>query len=318
MKNYAIPYPRLVLWLVSGLVSSSVVWAQTPVSAPVRSTTACPDGQYTGRPAKPGASYYKDNYVWAVSRDFAKRFCMPEEFIADDLKGAEAIAYRHGKPTGQEVCVVTDGKEICEMSRHGHWLEIYVKSGVVPKYDPQVGFYVRNYPTSKDVLGVSNKQTMVAEAKRNSDAGKRGETLEPPGQRRPYFGIGPQADGKRIKFRYLARMTPIKVDERSAALSEHYYMQNRYDGIDLIALESWSWGAIAGKDYPVDAPLGYAIGVTGEVYDAGSLVYPGGFLHVIELPQRIVRVLNVADRNGSKAFEEAVRNLGSSLRSPTR
>jgi hypothetical protein len=279
----------------------------------------CPDGQYVGRPSPGRTSYLKDEYVWAVTREFAKRYCIPEEFIADDLKGAEAIAYRHGKPTGKKTCEIKSGQELRVVNRYGHWLEIYIKTGVIPKYDPEVGFYVRNYVTSANLLGDKSKEKLIEDMKNNNAARKLGKNLEPPGMRRPFYGVGPMADGRRIYFRYLDRITPTQVVERSVALSEHYYLQNWRDGIDLIALEGWSQGAVVGKERADFSPkFGYAIGVTGEVHDAGTLSYPNGFLHVIELPQRIVQVLNTADRAGGKVLEDAIRNLGASMKQPVR
>lgn len=313
------------IWLWPIAISTALTWPSDAWSQASSGTSqrrqggSCPDGQYAGRPSPDRTRYIKNDYVWAVTREFAQRFCMPEEFVVDDLKGAEAIAYWHGKPTGQEVCEIKDGQEVCALSRYGHWLEIYVKTGAIPKYDPEVGFYVRNYVTSGSVIGSPSRERIVEQAKKESDARKRGQILEPPGQRRPFYGIGPMADGKRLQFRYLARITPTQVDERSAALSEHYYRQNWYEGIDLIALEGWSWGAITGKEKLTPSPkFGYAIGVTGEIHDAGKLSYPDGFLHVIELPQRIVQVVNAADRRGGEGFDEAVRNLGASIKQPVR
>lgn len=306
------------IWLWPIAISTALTWPSDAWSQASSGTSqrrqggSCPDGQYAGRPSPDRTRYIKNDYVWAVTREFAQRFCMPEEFVVDDLKGAEAIAYWHGKPTGQEVCEIKDGQEVCALSRYGHWLEIYVKTGAIPKYDPEVGFYVRNYATSGDL--VKTQQNL-----RNADARDKGSYVDPAGTRRPYYGLGKPADGKRIKFRYLARVTPTQVDERSAALSEHYYQENWYEGIELIALEGWSWGSIVGKEKQVPPPkFGYAIGVTREVHDAGTLSYPDGFLHVIELPQRIVRVLNAADRQDSQGFEEAVRNLGASIKQPVR
>ena len=295
--------------LLTALVVSAQ--AQTSPTAQPGQGQSCPEGRYEGRPTPGKTSYVKDSYVWAVTREFAKRFCMPEEFVADDLKGAHAIAYWHGKPTGKEVCEIKDGLELCQPARHGHWLEIYVKNGAIPKYDPEVGFYVQEYASSGDLL--RTQQTL-----RNADARNNGSYLDPAGKRRPYYGLGKAANGKRIRFSYLAKTSSSSVEVRAAALSEHYYLQNWYEGIDLIALEGWSWGSIAGKDFPVDPQFGYAIGVRHENDDAAPRNYPSGFLHVIELPQRIVQVLNAADRGGGKAFEQAVRNLRASVQQPAR
>jgi hypothetical protein len=39
-------------------------------------------------------TYSKDPNIWVYTSAFAKRFGMPEEWIDDDLNGAEAVAYR--------------------------------------------------------------------------------------------------------------------------------------------------------------------------------------------------------------------------------
>jgi hypothetical protein len=36
----------------------------------------------------------KDTHVWVYTSKFAKRFGMPKEWVDDELKGAEALAYR--------------------------------------------------------------------------------------------------------------------------------------------------------------------------------------------------------------------------------
>jgi lipopolysaccharide/colanic/teichoic acid biosynthesis glycosyltransferase len=36
----------------------------------------------------------KDIHVWVYTSKFAKRFGMPKEWVDDELKGAEALAYR--------------------------------------------------------------------------------------------------------------------------------------------------------------------------------------------------------------------------------
>jgi hypothetical protein len=39
-------------------------------------------------------TYTKDIHVWVYTSKFAKRFGMPQEWVDDELKGAEALAYR--------------------------------------------------------------------------------------------------------------------------------------------------------------------------------------------------------------------------------
>lgn len=80
------------------LTFSPVAWAQKPVTKShiqlqEERTQRCPEGQYGG--LNEGArSFYQDPYIWFVSREFAQRFCMPEGYIDDSLKGALALAVR--------------------------------------------------------------------------------------------------------------------------------------------------------------------------------------------------------------------------------
>ncbi len=282
---------------VLAVASSGTAWAAEP---------PCPDGRYQGRAAPGQARYHKDHYVWAVTREFAKRFCMPEEYIVEDLKGAEAITYRH-KPGDEEICQMRNGQEVCDPRVRSHWIEIYVKSSAnIPKYDPRVEYYVANYPTSGSLISsVQNS--------RNNVAREKGLFKDPLGNSRPFGGVGKIADGKRIVFGYLARDGARIYQERAASLVERYYRKNWFEGIDLIAIEGWSAGNISGSQFQ-EAKQGYSIGVRREVYEHGKLAYPDDFYHVIELPRRIWQVINTVDREGGDAFDKAVRGLAESLR----
>jgi hypothetical protein len=49
---------------------------------------SCPDGYYSG--PRPGRlNYDNDKYLWVVTPEFAKRFCMPEHLADPELKGAD-------------------------------------------------------------------------------------------------------------------------------------------------------------------------------------------------------------------------------------
>src|SRR6185369_16257448 len=98
------------LWLVAGSAAAQNTYPQY----------RCSDGEYNG-PQLGKTTYIKDPCTWFVSREFAQRFCMPAEFIADDLKGAEAIAFRY-KPSDTETCRIAEGKEICNRE-HVLWME---------------------------------------------------------------------------------------------------------------------------------------------------------------------------------------------------
>lgn len=82
----------------------------------------CSDGYYSGpRPGK--TRYTRDDYVWAVTPEFAKRYCMPPEFVSSELKGAEAVAFRMVNE-GAEQCGFGGKKEVCSR-RQALGLEFY-------------------------------------------------------------------------------------------------------------------------------------------------------------------------------------------------
>jgi hypothetical protein len=49
---------------------------------------------YSRKQAGKRGTYRKDTNVWVYTSAFAKRFGMPQQWIDNDLKGAEALAYR--------------------------------------------------------------------------------------------------------------------------------------------------------------------------------------------------------------------------------
>lgn len=293
--------------LQRGLILGSVfAWSISVAQVTATGSGSCRDGQYVGQQSG-RAPYFKEVYTWAISREFAKRFCMPEEYIADDLKGAEAIAYRY-RPSGAEACDIKDGQPTCGKFSQMHWIEIYVKSDVnIPKYDPEVKFFDnRNSFDSTKMIEAGSREGIREKYMRNHEARKRGEVLEPPGLRNPYRGFTPASDGKHTQFHYLARLTPTQVEERPAAYSVRYYRQNVYDGIDLIMLEGWGGGNFAGPRYK-EPPLGFALGVTTRLVDTEELKYPDGFHHVIEMPKRVIQVMNAIDLAQGQRFEEGMR-----------
>ena len=101
-------HPSRLIAVLALLVVTTLVFAEKP-SLPASGD--CKDGQYKGR-ASGRVPYIKDPYTWAVTPEFARRFCMPKEFIDSTLKGAEAIAYWK-KPSVDEWCRQVNGEERC-------------------------------------------------------------------------------------------------------------------------------------------------------------------------------------------------------------
>lgn len=116
----------------------------TPVGSPRPSTNngqplsleqqyrSCPGGSYAGpRPAR--TRYTKDTFLWVVTPEFAQRFCMPPEFISEELKGAEAIAYKVTENADEQICGWADNAAVCGNIKH-HRYEVYLKTtALLPK-----------------------------------------------------------------------------------------------------------------------------------------------------------------------------------------
>jgi hypothetical protein len=105
---------------------------QRPTEAEIRARYQnCSHGYYSGpRPGK--TRFTKDRYVWAVTPEFATKYCMPKEFVSSDLRGAEAVAYRMVEDSDEEICGLGDNPETCVRAQF-HQFEIYYRNGSIPK-----------------------------------------------------------------------------------------------------------------------------------------------------------------------------------------
>lgn len=103
---------------------------------------SCTDGYYSG--PRPGRlNYDNDKYLWVVTPEFAKRFCMPEHLVDQELKGAEAIAFKRvPSEDGNDRCAVQEGgKPHCVDDGVGRF-EVYLKSDLnLPAAHPEVRFF---------------------------------------------------------------------------------------------------------------------------------------------------------------------------------
>lgn len=280
-----------VLLLAVLLPASGAVWAQGG-----HPRFRCPEGEYKG-PDAGKSSYVKDPYVWFVTKDFAERFCMPKEFIAPDLEGAEAIAFRY-KPSEFENCSVREGVETCRR-QYLVWLELYVKSTAnIPKYEPAAGFFVRE-PVSSGSL-ISNGQAL-----KNADRRRTTDWVDPLGRRAPFFGAN-KPDGKpRTTFSLLGVKADGTVRFRNL-FYEEYYQQNWVDGIDLIAVANASLTNPQAIQQSRELDVREAIGVLSGYLGNQEQVQASkkrleDFPHVIKLPRRLTEIIRDID---ARAYEQ--------------
>lgn len=179
----------------------------------------CPSGYYTG-PSPGKARYTKDPWLWVVTPEFAKRFCMPAEFVSQELKGAEAIAYRMVQDLDEETCGWGDKPEVCLRATE-HRFEIYYKNGTIPKELDVPYFHAARTPSTK-LIASSNAQWqyMRKSLKSKPRLGAMGvfESQQ--------FGLQSVANGK-IAW-------PL------GTLAQQVYYEEVFEGIDYLALEGAS------------------------------------------------------------------------------
>lgn len=269
--------------VLTGMTVSSLVMAQAFLPK-----WRCPDGEYRG-PEAGKTSYVKDEFSWFVARDFAKRFCMPESFIDDQLKGAEAIAWRV-KPSEEAFCTLRDGKETCTR-KNLFELDLYLKASLeLPRSHPEVRAYWNDSqePTNSGSK-ISNHQLSL-----NSIGRDRGTYKDPAGEVTPFFAFSGPEEKTRVSFLYL-RVMPQGTLNLQTNLVEGYYRANWFNGINLVSLRfstALGLGTIEDARNPNRDIRKFAIGVTPERNRPGDfpkedLLTRRDYAHVIDVPDKL-------------------------------
>jgi len=289
---------KLILVLVGTcwLAGASSVHAQlTPAPTPKQPSEAdlkaqyenCPMGYYSGpRPGK--TRYTKDEYLWVVTPEFAKAWCMPPEFVDATLKGAEAIAYKPVQE-GSENCGFGGNKEACGR-RISHGFEIYYKSSLqLPSVSQTKYSYGAFYmiPSSKHLLSAHKIET-PAEAEVWSAAR--------PGAQRHFRGWG------LVGVKGNRPVWPI------AAYREIQYIEELLPGLNYLSMEG-SMGAF-------NNPRGEKRGATnfvlvldklGDKRDDEEKDLRTDYGHVIYLPEPFLNKIRQVDKQGDEAFRNLLR-----------
>lgn len=179
----------------------------------------CPDGYYSGpRPGK--ARYTKDKWLWAVTPEFAKNFCMPPEFVSTELKGAHAVAYKLSENLNEEICGWGGNASVCN-TRVEHRFEVYYANKAIPK---------QREMTYSHLANLSSKM-LITQSSKGFDAKIKSVQVKPRiGAMSPFYsqqlGLQSVKDGK-IAW-------PL-----GTLLPEIYY-EEVFEGIDFLALEGGS------------------------------------------------------------------------------
>ncbi len=267
----------LLAWKIAGLCLSACFQAHAQLSPPSNQLSDaevkakyqnCPNGYYSGpRPGK--ARYTKDKWVWAVTPEFAKNFCMPPEFVSTELKGAEAVAYKLMEDQDEEICGWGGNAEVCG-KRTEHLLEIYYSNGAIPK-ERQASYFRPAHLASTMLITQSEKgfQAKLKSVKTKPRLGAIGPFFS------QQFGLESVADGKIV--------WPL------GTLYPSNYYEDVFEGIDYLALEGAS-GFSRNENWIKLGTKKFAIVVRkdsgGDVSKPRTHMMPlADFALVIELPQ---------------------------------
>jgi len=295
-------------WIDTLVALTCAVMLQAATAQPTYLKFRCPDGEYRG--PEPGkTSYVKDEFTWFVTREFAKRFCMPERFIDEQLKGAEAVAWRV-KPSEEVICRLRDGQETCH-PRMTFELDLYLKSSLaLPKAIDDVRFYWNDIhqPVSSGVLIQTNQHLI------NADARREGRWEPPAGSRPPFHAPTGPNEASRVTLLYL-RVMPDATLNVVTSVSEYYYRADWVAGLDLVSLRSPTsgigLGTIEHPRNPHREIRKFAIGVIRERDRRVDLAKDDqmtrrDYAHVIDLPEKLGAL--IADYD-SRRWEQVIGPL---------
>ena len=165
-------YRLFALAIVIALISMSAsVNAQTAASqvqgkSVEQQYKSCTNGYYTGpRPGR--VRYTKDKWIWVVTPEFAQKFCMPTAFISNELKGAEAIAFKVMEENDEEVCGWGDKVEVCS-GRKSLRFEIYIKTSINLPKKRDVAYYSLAAMPSRFLIAMTKTEIQSASNRPNN------------------------------------------------------------------------------------------------------------------------------------------------------
>jgi hypothetical protein len=229
-------------WLLGALASMSMVWVSAQTAIRDGSVTlaekekqwqSCDAAHYTG-PREGRRNYTLDNYLWAVTPEFAKRYCMPESMVSSELKGAEAIAFRMTDGADMDRCGVNDqGQHHCTKQSRARF-EIYLSQSLnLPAANPDVRFYESRRNTSEWLI---EDHTPIQKDK--SYLYGKGQYTPPPGTV-PRFGTMYRTGdgGHRFGLVYL-HASSKNVKWPTAPLWEVGFREAVVPGMDMLILEN--------------------------------------------------------------------------------
>jgi hypothetical protein len=269
--------------------------------------TRCADGDYRG--PEPGKKQWvKDDYTWAVSREFAKRYCMPEAMVSDELKGAEAVAFRV-KPSDEATCRMENAQEVCRRQAELQ-LELYLRSDLnLPKSHPEVRFYQR-----PRVVSDSGQVIQTVQASKNGDRRRARVWTDPPGQLAPFHVFNGDDESRKVKFMHVEEFDDSNLAAAGADFIESYYQTSWVDGIDLIRLGAGPAMGLGTMSSPGARKQGIGVIRDRDLPGCGSCeekrkMTRNRYVHVIEFPRWLNERIYAYDKQQGDLFIGSVKRV---------
>lgn len=281
--------------MAAGFLSVLLTISGAYAEKPAPQEESCVDGYYSG-PRAGRKNYSHDKYIWVVTEAFAKRFCMPPEFVDKELKGAEAIAFRMS-PSEVSRCTLLGGKEECA-GENDLRFDIFLRSDLnLPAAHPEVKFY----DGSRSDAG---EHIVANERKSRWQKYKSGEYKLPPGAI-PHFANPFSQPDEGFVFG-LARVHQGKGIWSIAGLQEWSYRVNWSKDLDLLVLQADRGG---GFDAPRLQTHGISYAIAMGRLDAWVSGIHQNFSHMIWLPEKFYEKVNAAATTRGQSWSEQLRIL---------
>jgi hypothetical protein len=222
-------FTTTVIAALTALAISATAWTQT-LAEKEKLWQSCEAAHYTG-PREGRRNYTLDNYLWVVTPEFARRYCMPDHMVSTELQGAEAIAFRMVDGADMDICGVDDqGQHHCTRQSSAQF-EIYLTaSRPLPAIHPEVRFYESRRNTSEWMF--SGNQDRVSRSQRYI----QGKYTPPPGTVPRYRNTFSHPDPGYVFGLWFLPKGPLPWP--AGTLFEVGFRENVVPGIDMLILES--------------------------------------------------------------------------------
>lgn len=298
---------------VACLCSAAAQAQNTSLAQQEKQWQSCEAAHYSG-PREGRRNYTLDNYLWVVTPEFAKRYCMPESMVSKELKGAEAIAFRMVDGADMDRCGVDDqGQHHCTKQSMGRF-EIYLPQSLnLPASNPDVRFYEDRRNTSEWLF--SGNQDRVSRSQRYI----KGKYTPPLGTV-PHFANMFAHPDKGYTFG-LMFMSQGALPWTTSALYEVGFRESVVSGMDMLILEdNLNWGFVRELNFfkttkadPNDPNGRYLIVMhkrDNDTLNKKDKRVPEDFEHVISLPHAFgMQVRNTAMRSGASNFTDLIKTF---------